>query len=162
MKAIDAKKRLEEIGPFDIEVNEEYENLFGESMDEGMRAKLISVEEERDEADEPVYYRLLFDMTDFVEYNKTKAKNTWYDSNRNATLTWFETSMYPKNNIEKFYCDPQDDIFEELEESQSTLYSEWLISDSTLTYVRWLEEEVYHHRIEKYVYHHRIEKYGKD
>jgi len=88
-------------------------------------------------------------MSNFVEYNKTKAKATWFDINNNPTKTWFETSLYPKNHIETFFCDPQDEIMEELEESQSTLYFEWTISGSGLSYVRWLEEQVYHYRIEE-------------
>jgi len=87
------------------------------------------------------------DISEFEEYNKTKAIPNWYDDKGNPTLTWFESSMYPKNGIESVCemlvenSEPADlSLFEVFEISE--YFKEYQDTGFKGTYVKFLEEKL--------------------
>lgn len=70
--------------------------IFGcdDGPDDGMIARLIGICKV---PNEPTLLRIMFDFSGFEEENKVVADRDWFDSDGNATLTWFETAHYPKD-----------------------------------------------------------------
>ena len=114
-----------------------------ESVDPRMVGKVIGATQEYEDS-----YRFLIDLSGYEEYNKSVACRNWNDSNGEPKLTWFETSFYPKDGIEPVYLRLDIEIPMEIVEENSLL-SEYVVSQSTLGYVEWLEEQINRLRLEK-------------
>lgn len=114
-----------------------------ESVDPHMMGKIVQATQEYEDS-----YRFLLDLNGFEEHNKSVASRDWRDSSGEPKLTWFETSFYPKDGIEAVYLPINIELPLEIIEDNSLL-SEYLSSQSTFSYVEWLEEQIKILRSEK-------------
>lgn len=123
-------------------------NVFEEAfLEEGMKARIISLSSDNEENDD-VVYEFVLDFSEFYDFNKQFAVPNYYDSNREPTLTAEEAGYMPSNKRERihhsinyetlfFVIDSQSSI--ELAEEYSKL--ETSIKDK-LSYTEWLENEL--------------------
>ncbi|MGG2091293.1 hypothetical protein AB1283_00820 [Bacillus sp. S13(2024)] len=104
--------------------------------DIGMRARAITVTYDGDGV-----WKVGCDLSEFEEYNRQFETKSYYDKNGNASLSWRETSLYPKNKIYDVYIDEDYDIVLTIIEN-NLVYNEYLKSNSADSYVVWSEKEI--------------------
>lgn len=110
--------------------------------DDGMMGKVISYNIEFEGS-----VKFDIDMTEFITNNKNYAKRDWYDKGGNATLTWFETTHYPKNNITDVWEMLDDELMFLSPKENTHLYNEFAKQNKFSTYVDFLEDKVLSSRI---------------
>ena len=107
--------------------------------DAGMRFRIISCTK----VDEYNCIWFKCDMSEFMDLNKQIAKPDWYDENNNPTLTWFESSFYPNDNIFDMCVGINDeDCLLDIISENNSYYYEYLNSKSEISYVVWLENKL--------------------
>lgn len=105
-----------------------------ECFDPGMKAKLISMNEEDDWG-----YCCVFDFSDYEDYNKAFEIPVWFGNN-GEKLKWSETSYYPNDKKAKVYIGKDNvELFVIVDEHEA--YADYRKSRSPLTYLMWLEEQ---------------------
>lgn len=110
------------------------ENLF----EQGMRARVVSVLD-----DEEDVLHIVFDFSDFAEYNKHFATPGYFDGEGKPTLYVWQTKHYPENLQEDVYVDLKSEVpFSIIEEHSLMAEFGSLPADGRLSYVGWLEREV--------------------
>lgn len=111
-----------------------------DGADPGMRGVITGILNRHHEILE-----IMVDINPFMDHNKAIAKAEWYDKDEKPTLTWFQTSYYPKNGVWKFYVDPNEKYpipFMVLEDKAKKLMEMYTAEKSSLTYVQWLESKI--------------------
>lgn len=111
MTITEIKNIIEHTGkPLTVQFTDKINEWFDDCCpDPLMKAKLVITKDEECEGEKS--YKLIFNMSEFVDFNKSVAIPNYYDKNNNPTLTWFESSFYPKNNVyETCYDDHDKDV----------------------------------------------------
>lgn len=102
------------------------------------------------EGSEDVYI-LYLDFSPYEAFNKTVAVPSFWDENRNPTLTWFESSYYKNGKVELFVqgTDLFEDFFEkktkyDLQDEFSKETGIWidLNENYPYQYAEWLEKKI--------------------
>jgi len=110
-------------------------------LDVGMRGRLLSIS---DRGNGVIRFELA--IAEFEPINKTFGKANYFDSNSQATLTWFQSPSYPKNGIAMVYTDAAEyDASPFLEAVTSSLVAEFLDTDPETQkagYVCFLEHQL--------------------
>lgn len=114
-------------------------------FDVNMRARVTSAYE--DESND--FIVVVFDVTDFNDYNSTFEVHNYYTLDGRAELTATEAGFNPLtrkggNGLEAYYFAIEDDVvyFNIIETETNSLYSEYLTGKSTDSYVQWLEAQL--------------------
>lgn len=115
-------------------VDEEYAT---EDLDYKMRVEILSYSD----TDEDGVFTIICDLKSHKEYNKQFAKASYYDKQGNPTLTWFETSFYPKDEKYEIYIDMDHETGLEIV-NENKYYKQYKASKSNLNYIAWLENLV--------------------
>lgn len=110
---------------------------------------IISLSKLDDMSDESLnVYEVVINLEKFYDYNKALDDHSWKDNKTNTfTASAEEAGAYPKNHIVKFYIDdmtnePEDFcnlVYIRENQEKEKLFDEFLNSNSTYTYVEWLE-----------------------
>lgn len=110
-----------------------YENY----MEPGMRGRLVSISNERDDM-----FRLLIDFTEFDEFNQQFESRNYYDKNGVPCLTARESGYYKGSGHIYVDNDSEVDFFEIEESERLKLHVEFQAGQSDKTYLQWLEDMV--------------------
>lgn len=118
-----------------IKMRDNIHDYLEESMDPGMIGQVIDVSIAYEDS-----YRVLIDLNEYEDHNKSVAIYDWKDDNGELTKSWFDTSYYPKDGIEQLYFPLNIETpFEILDEN--SLFLEYLGSKG-MNYVEWLENYI--------------------
>lgn len=80
-----------------------------EAPDEGMKCNITNIIRDPSyDDDEYKGYKVFLDFTPYEEYNKAMAVPSFWDSNGEPTLTWFESKYY--TGKEDFILEANEDI----------------------------------------------------
>lgn len=115
-------------------------------LEGGMRARIVSIDEEdthRPDLHDHLY-KIVFDYSEFDEFNKNFESANYYDRNGVACLTAREAGMYDQKDTIYFGSPelwPFEDFFILLSEKQTKLISSFKESGAT-NYIEWLEGQV--------------------
>ena len=131
--------------PFAIEFQGGIESLEGYA-DQGMRAHVTSFESFGDGV-----VKVHVDFSAFDEFNKAIEKPNYFDKNGSPTLTAREAGQYQATDI--LFMDEGDNLahFFALLNPQNVLVDEWRQSQTTDSYVTFLENQVAELRAERQV-----------
>lgn len=111
-------------------------------LDSRMRAKLIDIVLDLSDADYPMY-KFVFDMTDFMEYNKPFEQPNWWGKNETLN-TARKTGNWPSDNQDELWLQEDNDplAYFRVTSLESGLYEEYQVSGYEGGYMSWLEEMV--------------------
>jgi hypothetical protein len=112
----------------------------------GMRARILSVcEQDTDKKDlHDHLYLIVFDYSEFDDFNRQFESNNYYDKNGVACLNAREANQYQMQETIYFGSPtlfPFEDYFTLLNQRQTVLLARFQESGST-NYVEWLENQV--------------------
>ena len=95
--------------------------------------------------------KVVFDFSDFVEYNKKYERPDYYDDKQNPCLTATEANMVPANHRETVYFDPDEDDTDDIfticpqSEERQELLDDYKEVHPDCSYTEWLERRVIQH-----------------
>lgn len=110
-----------------------------EQMEEGMLCKIVGAYENSDGE-----IQVELDEKDFSEYNKSLETPSCYDSESNIyNKKWSE--LYQREIRMTIFLDKEHDnpYFDIVEDNYTELVKEYNDSESGLTYVEWLQEQIF-------------------
>jgi hypothetical protein len=125
-----------------------------ESYDVGMLCRAIGIIEKDSCIPGIILYGILTDFSEFEEYNKSIATNSWIPSSANSDkdwVKWHESEFYPETKKANVYMQLAEessgekssgDMFEFLDAEAIVLFNEYASEKTTLPYVAWLEDKV--------------------
>lgn len=113
--------------------------------EKGMRGRIVSIDEQDTHMDdlEDHVYKILFDYSEFDDFNKSLESSNYYDRNGNACLTAREAKWYKPQEVIYFGSPelwPFEDYFTILDDRQNALLTRFKESGAT-NYVEWLESQ---------------------
>jgi hypothetical protein len=128
-----------------------------ESYDVGMICRAIGIKETDFalKSSGIVIYGITTDFSEFEEYNKSIAKETWNYSSDDSSkqfVKWHESSFYPKDRREVIYLQLAEEfsgekssgcMFEFVNTSSLSVFEKYKESKTELPYVAWLEKAVF-------------------
>lgn len=128
--------------PVDVEFKEKIEDL--ESYPEkGMRATVTGAVIDHEEYDGDAVIRLFVDYSKFDAENASLEAHNYYDKNGEPTLTAREAGWYKiKDTLYVMANDDAEAYLTILAKQTTELFEEYKASNSTLSYVAWLESKV--------------------
>ncbi len=106
--------------------------------EEGMRARLLSVEQERDGV-----VKIRFDFEEFEAHNRPLESRNYYDRSGVACLTAREAGYYKPQ--EDLYFDRDEQLYSLLtveDAAAERVYAAYKAEESPLGYVAWLEQKL--------------------
>lgn len=116
--------------------SEDLEAMF----EEGMRADIVKIIETQDDC-----YKVSLDVAPYESLNKSLMTPSYYNKEDVPCLTVIETSFYPEDGIEVIYIDKRDHPFMYFTLIEDNgLFAEYMKtnSDSSVSYIQWLENQV--------------------
>ena len=114
--------------------------------EKGMRGRIVSIDEEYTHMDdlEEHLYKIVFDYSEFDEFNKSLESANYYDKNGVACVTAREAGMYRVKELIYFSSPklyPFEDYFTTLDARQNELLKRFKESGAK-NYVEWLESQI--------------------
>ena len=110
---------------------------FDDGPDEGLMAKIVGYHKN----DDINFIVVMCDLKPYEKYNDKLMVADWFNDKKIPCLKWNQTSYYPENGIYELYVEETDPLRCDIVE-ESLFYNEYKESNSELSYIEWLEEQL--------------------